>query len=470
MLERIESEKNEKGHMNNNPKVSGLMLKLSDYMAHACRHPLPPEVAIRAKLHLVDTFAAMISGTRLLPGKKGISYVKSLGGRKEAGVIGTRLVTSTLNAAMANGMCAHADETDDTHPPSITHPGCSVIPAALAIAERDKLPGSHVLRAIVLGYDICARLALALKPMPFMRSGHHTCAFGQVFGAAATAGSLLNLNALQTRYLLSYTAEKASGLYTMFRDEDHIEKSYAMGGMPAQNGLAAALMIKHGFTGVEDVFSGQRDFFYTFSPDGEKQELVRGLGKDYEILRAAIKFWPVGGPVQGPVDVLNRMIREHSLIAETIQKISVRIPEQELETVNNREMPDISLQHLMAIMLLDGKLTFASSHDMARMKDPKVLAFRKRIEAIGDPSLADKQRRWRGIIRIELKDGRTLEDQTMAAKGSFENPLTEQEENEKATDLIGPTLGKKRTAALLCALWKFDKLKNVGALRNLYSR
>ena len=456
--------------MNNKHNVSDVMLKLSDYISQAYRKPLPKEVAFRAKLHLVDTFAAMISGTKLLPGKKGISYVKSLGGRKEAGVVGTKFVTSVLNAAMANGMCAHADETDDTHPPSITHPGCSVVPAALAIAERDSLPGLKVLRAIVLGYDICARLGLSLRPMPFMRSGHHTCAFGQVFGAAAASGYLLNLNALQTRYLLSYTAQNASGLYTMFRDEDHIEKSYAMGGMPAQNGLSSALMVKHGFTGVEDVFSGQRDFFYTFSPDGEKQDLIRALGKDYEILRAAIKFWPVGGPVQGPVDVLNRMILKHNLVSDKIKKISVRIPEQELETVNNREMPDISLQHLMAVMILDGRLTFASSHDMARMKDPKVLAFRRRIEAIGDPALTDKQRRWRGIIKIELKDGKVLEDQTMAAKGSFENPLTEQDENEKATDLIGPILGKRKTSDLLKALWKFDQLKNVASLRELYSK
>ena len=133
-------------------------------------------------------------------------------------------------------------------------------------------------------------------------------------------------------------------------------------------------------------------------------------------------------------------------------------------------MPDISLQHLMAVMILDGRLTFASSHDMARMKDPKVLAFRRRIEAIGDPALTDKQRRWRGIIKIELKDGKVLEDQTMAAKGSFENPLTEQDENEKATDLIGPILGKRKTSDLLKALWKFDQLKNVASLRELYSK
>src|SRR6185436_8216899 len=130
--------------------------------------------------------------------------VRTLGGKPVAGVIGSRIVTSAANAAMANGTFAHADETDDTHPPSLTHPGASVVPAALAIAERDRLPGETALRAIILGYDICARMLLALRPMPFLRSGHHAGAFGQLFGAAAASGALLKLTPLQVRYMLSY--------------------------------------------------------------------------------------------------------------------------------------------------------------------------------------------------------------------------------------------------------------------------
>ena len=108
---------------------------LSAYIASAVKKPLPREVAARAKLHVVDTFAAMISGSRLLPGKVAIAHVKTLGGKPAAGIMGTRMVTTPQNAALANGMFGHADETDDTHPATRTHPGTSVIPAALAIAE-----------------------------------------------------------------------------------------------------------------------------------------------------------------------------------------------------------------------------------------------------------------------------------------------------------------------------------------------
>jgi 2-methylcitrate dehydratase PrpD len=451
-------------------EISPLMQQLSSYIAAAGKRKLPPAVAARAKLHLVDTFAAMVSGSRLLPGERAIAYVKTLGGTRDAGVIGTRIVTSPVHAALANGMFGHADETDDTHPPSLTHPGTSVVPAAMAIGEARQLSGERVLRAIVLGYDLCARILLALHPMPFLRTGHHAGAFGQAFGAAAAAGSLLDLKPAAVRHMISYYGQQAAGMYTMFRDPEHIEKAYAMGGMPAQNGTAAALMVASGFTGVDDIFSGERDFFYTFKQDADREALVRGLGTDYEILRGGIKRWPVGGPIQGPLHVLRDMLLEHRFKADDVEHLTARMPDTELEIVNNRDMPDISVQHLLAVMLLDGNVTFKTAHDFKRMRDPRVLKVRSRIEAVGDPSLTDAQRRWRCVMEVKLKDGRTLHHQTMAAKGSFENPLTPAEENEKALDLLVPILGRARSNALLDQLWQFDKIKDVRSLRKLYQK
>ena len=120
-------------------QISPEMRRLSTYVSGALKRKLPQKVVDRAKLHLLDTFAAIISGSRQLPGQRAISFVKPLGGTPEAGVMGTRIVTTTINAALANGMFCHADETDDTHPPTRTHPGASVTPAALAIAEKRQL-------------------------------------------------------------------------------------------------------------------------------------------------------------------------------------------------------------------------------------------------------------------------------------------------------------------------------------------
>src|SRR5207244_4793827 len=127
-------------------------------------------------------------------------------GTREACIVGSNIVTSAENAALANGMLAHADETDDSHAPSLTHPGCGIVPAALAMAEREQTSGEALLRAVTLGYDVGCRLTLSLDAYQFREDGHSTHSFGPMFGAAAAAGALVGLSASQVRHLLSYTA------------------------------------------------------------------------------------------------------------------------------------------------------------------------------------------------------------------------------------------------------------------------
>src|SRR3954464_8004262 len=240
---------------------------LSDYIAGALARPLPDAVAEKVRHHVLDTLAAMVSGSRLRPGVMAIGYVASLGGQRESSVVGTALQTCAVNAALANGMLAHADETDDSHAPSRTHPGCAVIPAALAIAERMHASGEKFLRDVVLGYDVCARLNYALGAEAFAAASRSTHSFGGGFGAGAAAGALLGFDALQVRHLFSYCAQQASGVGCNVRDQDHIEKAFDFGGMPARNGVAAATMVAHGFTGVDDAFSGERNFFAAYASE-----------------------------------------------------------------------------------------------------------------------------------------------------------------------------------------------------------
>ena len=127
--------------------VSPVMERLSAYIAGALRRPLPPEVVEKAKHHLLDTVAAMVSGARLPPGRKAIAFARSRGGPREACVAAGGFLAGAENAALANGMLAHADETDDSHAPSLTHPGCGIVPAALAMAEREGRDGRSLLRA-----------------------------------------------------------------------------------------------------------------------------------------------------------------------------------------------------------------------------------------------------------------------------------------------------------------------------------
>jgi 2-methylcitrate dehydratase PrpD len=281
---------------------------------------------------------------------------------------------------------------------------------------------------------------------------------------------LLKLDARKMRYLLSYCAQQASGLRTNLRAPEHLEKAYVCGGMTAQHGVEAAQMAASGFTGVEDVFVGDPNFLSTFSRDPDPDALVRGLGRDYEILRCGIKRWSAGAPIQAPLHVLHDLMRQHGFKADDVEKLVVRMPDKELQVVDNREIGDITVQHLLAIMLVDGTVTFKAAHDNARTRDPKVLKLRRdHIEAIGDPGLMDPLRSWRCVMEITLKDGRKLDGQTMSAKGGVGNPLPRQEEEEKALDLIGPVLGKKRAQELMAALFNIEKIKDARVLRRLYA-
>src|ERR1700674_2490171 len=279
-------------------EISAPTRALAAYIAQARGLRLPAAVAEKARHHVLDTVAAMVSGSRLAPGRIAIAYVRRLRGTPQASIAGSRVVTSCVNAALANGMLAHADETDDSHAPSRNHPGCAVVPAALAAAEATHASGEQFLRAVVLGYDVAARLNYALGADAFAFAGRMTHSFGGTFGAGAAGAALIGLRGLPARRLLSYCAQQASGVGASVRDADHIEKAFDFGGMPARNGVTAATMVAAGFTGGDDVFSGERNFLDAYATHPDPEELSEELGQRFEILGTNIKKWPVGSPAQ----------------------------------------------------------------------------------------------------------------------------------------------------------------------------
>ena len=462
-----------KSKTNSKTTVSPLMKTLATYMAGAAKKPLPKHVAEKTKHHLLDTIAAMVSGSRLLPGTKAIAYAKTLGGAPQSLVIGSKIVTNAEQAAHINGMLAHADETDDSHAASLSHPGCAIVPAALAMGEREKAGGTQLLRAVALGYDLCARLNLSLHPYDFRQAGHSTHSFGPSFGAAAAASLLAGLDYNGMRHALSYTAQQCSGISCWMRDEEHIEKAFDFGGMPARNGTAAASMVSSGFTAVEDVFSGERNFYVAYDETRrigmkpQPQRLIKDLGKVYEIMNTNIKRWSVGSPIQAPLDGLLELIREHGVKAADVEKLVIRVAHQAANTTDNRNMPDICMQHLCAVMLIDGIVTFKSSHDEQRMKDKKVLDLRKRITLYGDDALTAALPSRQGILELKLKNGKTLHKHVKAVLGTAQNPMVRAQVDEKCYHLMAPILGAARARKLCDAVWNIEKVGNITKLRNL---
>jgi 2-methylcitrate dehydratase PrpD len=446
--------------------LSPMTKAVSGYMARAAGRALPARVAEKTKHHIADSLAAIVSGSRLLPGAKAIEYVAGQGGAAQATVIGSTLSTSATLAAFANAMSAHADETDDSHQGGLFHPGCAVVPAAWAMAELKRSSGAGLLRAVALGYDIGARFAMALGGIRFLHAAHSSHAFGAVFGASAAAGSLAGFDAQRMRWLLSYTAEQAAGISCWIRDPDHIEKAFDFAGMPTRNAMAAATMVDSGFTGVDDSFSGLRNFWLAFDRHTDTSHITRDLGSTWEVMRSNIKNWSVGSPIQAALDSLIALIRTHGLTASMVRRLRVQVQDTESEIVNNRDMPDICMQHLLAVMLIDGGLTFDSSHDDERMHDPEVLALRKRIEFEGSAALSRAGGR-QAILEVELVDGRRLKHRTEVVRGAWQNPMTRAEVDDKCLPLMAPVLGRRRARTLLDRVWTLEQVDDIRSLRRL---
>jgi 2-methylcitrate dehydratase PrpD len=444
--------------------------RLARYMVEARERRLPPEVAREARHRILDTLAAMVSGSHMKPGEMAIRYARSQGGVAEATVLATDIRTSAVNAALVNGMFAHADETDDFEPVTKAHPGSAVVPAALAMAEREGRSGAELVAAVTLGYDLCCRFLLALGP-DLVRGSHRSAeGTSSTLGAVGAAAALARLDEKGMRYALSYSAQQVSGIWSWVRDAEHVEKAFDFSGMGARNGVTAAIMAQMGFTGVWDVFDGEHNALAALSSAPQPEEMVAGLGSRYIVTETAIKPYSVGYPIQAPLDAFLRLHREHGLTAGNVEKIVVRLPEDGARIVNDRAMPDVNCQHIIAVALVSGAVTFEDSHSYERMKDPAVLAAKARVELIADRGLMDPAAPRSGRVEVTLKDGRTVSHFTRHAPGTKENPMDTEAVNAKARDLMAPVLGADQTEALIARVNAAETLADVRELRGFLAR
>lgn len=444
------------------------MRALSEFMAAAATRPLPDEVVEHGRQHVLDTFAAMISGTELPPGQAALTLARAQRGGGTATVVGSSLTAGPVEAALANGVLAHADETDDSHGPSQSHPGAAVVAAALAAGEEYAISGERFLRAVTLGYDVGPRVTMAMGGVDFRNESHQsTHAIAGAFGAAAAAGSAAGLSAPQMRWLLDYIAQQSSGLASWTRDADHILKGFVFGGMPARSGVTAATLVKLGWTGIDDVFSGDDNFFVAYAPNARPEILISELGKRYEVGQTDIKKWTVGTPIQAPLDAIVNMRRTRAFEADVVKSVIVRLAPTVAAVVDNRELPDISLQHMVAVMLVDETATFKAVHDSARMKNPTILRHRAKVQLVKDQSLAQFLPARVAIVEVTLNDGTRLVERVDAVRGTVRNPMTRQEVVDKARDLIAPVLGGSQTTTLIDAVLAIERLPSIRDLRPL---
>ncbi|NMP22230.1 MmgE/PrpD family protein [Sulfobacillus harzensis] len=434
--------------------ISEEMAQLANYLANVRHQTLPDEVSHRASLHILDTIGAIVSGAEMPAGraaKNWVDLVCGQGGTGSATVFGRTGRVGPIAAALANGMSAHADETDDSHMESHGHPGCSIVPTALAAAEDVGATGRDVVRAVVAGYDVGCRVSRSVGAADFdLRTGQRSShALVGAFGSAAAAAVLYGLSEREIRYVLSYTAQLNSGVTSWMRDVNHVEKAFVFAGMPASQGMEAVSLVRSGCTGVEDVFSGTPNWFEAIVPNADRGALIRGLGSDYEILKATIKKYSVGSPAQAAVVAIEEMMAEEGLMASGVQSILIQLPTSSYVIVNNRTMPSINVQYLVCGTLLDGKFSFAMAHDEERMTHPDIVSLMERTTLVPEDAITGTRNAIVTVVRDTPEGTKTYRRHVTHVRGTSYLPMTADEVRTKVMDLVEGILGAA-PAAKLC--------------------
>ena len=194
------------------------------------------------------------------------------------------------------------------------------------------------------------------------------------------------------------------------------------------------------------------------------------LGQRYEIAQTDIKKWTVGSPIQGPLDAVAAIRDKHPFEADQVQRVTVRLAPSVAAVVDNRDIPDICLQHMLAVMLLDKTVSFQAAHDKPRMQDAAALRERAKINLVRDEDLAKLLPVRVAIVEIEFTDGARLSERVTAVRGTPRNPMSRAEVIEKARDLIVPVIGRDASERLIQTVLAIEEVPNIRDLRPLLQR
>ncbi|WP_158903568.1 MmgE/PrpD family protein [Burkholderia sp. L27(2015)] len=336
------------------------------------------------------------------------------------------------------------------------------MPALLAYAEWQKVSGAELVHAYVLGVEVEERVGLSVFPVHYDRGWHITGTAG-VFGAAAAVGKLLGLDEQRMAWALSIAATQSSGLREMFGS---MCKSLHPG-RAAQNGMAAALLAKSGFTSSERGIEAPRGFGHVMSSRFDPEFVVNGLGERYEIMQNMYKPFACGLVVHPVIDGCLQLRRELQLDTAQISQVVARVNPLVMELTAKRAPTTgleskFSVYHALAVALIYGAAGEAEfSIDV--VSDPRVIALRERVSTQPDAAL----RKLEGHVRIELHDGRVFERRVENAVCSLAHPMSNDELEQKFLALVEGILPIDRANALIDGCWKIAAMDDAGEIARL---
>jgi 2-methylcitrate dehydratase PrpD len=431
---------------------------------------LPREVLARAHVLLADYLGVTLGGA---PAESSVVLRRGLASLEAGGdatVIGTRERLSAPHAALANGAAAHALELDDTHQGGSIHLGASVFSAALAAAELAGASGERVLRAAVGGYEVAARLAMALGAAAHYRRGFHPTGTCGAFGAAAAAGSVRGLDAATIASALGVAGSQAAGSMEFLHDGAWTKRLHP--GWSAAAGLHAAALAGAGFRAPATIFEGRFGFLNAYSDAPDAAAVAAADG--YELCRTGVKPHACCRYMQGPIDAVLALRAEHRIAPDDVEAVEVGMLAAGVaivcEPAARKRRPEsvvdaqFSLPFGIAIALVDGAAG-PEEFSPGRLGDPRLLHVMDRVAAVPDPALdAVFPRAWPAWVRLTLRGGRRLEARVEHPRGDPENFPSPEELDTKVRRLAARALSGPDIERLLTAWRSFPAAPNVRAL------
>lgn len=449
--------------------MDSLSGKLASFIVRLNYKSLPPEVVQKSKHCLMDTLGAALAGSKTPEAHVAKRLAEKLGQKKESTLFTSRGKVGVLEAALANGIMSHALELDDGNRYAQGHPGVAVIPAVLALGEKERIKGKDLIPAIVAGYEVFGRVGAGGNPSHFNR-GFHTTGTCGTFAAAAAAGRLLKLNESKMVSALGIAGSQAAGLFAFMADGTMTKTLHA--GKAAQNGILSAYLAKEGFTGPAYILEDKRGFYKAFADTFNPQRVLEGLGEKYEIMNTYVKFHASCRHSHPAVDAILDISGRTPLHPEEIEKVHVYTYTIAAKLIDGKQVSTpisgkMSLPYSAAVAMISGKVGLDEFKPKV-MNDRVIRALMEKIDVFPDPELDKMVPDHRGArAEIILKDGRKLASEILDAKGEPENPGSGNDIYDKFRMLAGTVFKSDKVERLLEKIDGLEKIGDISELTNL---
>lgn len=441
---------------------------LSNFIIETKYENFKTETLYITKLTILDFLGSVIAGSKTKVGKIFLKFANDSGGKAESTIIGNGKKTSVVNAAFANGGCCHILELDDIHKASTVHAAAPVIPTALAMTEKLNLSGKDLITAIIVGYEVAIRIGEAVNPSHYYY-WHNTGTCG-TFGAAAAAGTLLGLNKQELVNALGNAGSTAAGLWEFLRDgamTKHLHPANA-----AKNGITAALLAKHGFTGPKYILEGSKGFFNAMAKEADFNKIILNLGHDYKIIENCFKLYPSCRHTHPAIDAVLSLKDKYNIKHNDVKKIKIYTYAAALEITNNFNPKSsyeakFSLPYCAAIALIFGKPKL-SHFDEQLIFDERIkkLINKTEVELSNDIDRLYPHK-WPAKVVIDGALDR-FEEYVEYPKGDFENPASDEMLIAKFKELAVPFLEENICKKIVDMVLNIDQQKNLLKFSELF--